>query len=61
MDRLSIFDEATVPRSTIIEVELAAPWCVSVPAADWSYCYVVRAGRCCVLTDDAAEPLELGP
>jgi len=60
MTRLSIFDDASVPRSTIIEVELAAPWCVSVPAADMSYCFVVRAGRCCLVTDASPVPLELG-
>lgn len=61
IDRLSIFDEASVPRSTILEVELNAPWCVSVPVADVSYCYVVRAGRCCLTTGDHPVPLELGP
>ncbi|HVO46499.1 MAG TPA: AraC family transcriptional regulator [Steroidobacteraceae bacterium] len=61
MDRLSVFDEASVPRSTIIEVELTAPWCVSVPATDWSYCYVVRSGQCCLLTEDDSRPLQLGP
>jgi AraC-like DNA-binding protein len=60
MSRLSIFDDASVPRSTIMEVELAAPWCISVPAADMSYCYVVRAGRCCLLTEASPVPLELG-
>lgn len=60
MSRLSIFDDASVPRSTIMEVELAAPWCIAVPAADMSYCYVVRAGRCCLLTEASPVPLEIG-
>lgn len=60
MGRLSIFDDASVSHSTILEVELAAPWCVSIPATNDSFCYVVRHGTCCLQTDDTDAPLELG-
>jgi AraC-like DNA-binding protein len=59
MDRLSIFDDATVPHSAIVDVELAAPWCVSIPTSDDSYCYVVRDGACCLTTEDMEVPLQL--
>jgi len=61
MERLSIFDDANVPRSTILHVELSAPWCVFVPRSQDSFCYVVRQGECCLTTDEHATPLHLGP
>ncbi|HWG71631.1 MAG TPA: AraC family transcriptional regulator [Steroidobacteraceae bacterium] len=61
MDRLSVFDDASVPRSTILEIELTAPWCVSVPATNDSYCYVIRDGTCCLQTAEGIVPLQLGP
>lgn len=61
MERLSVFDDASVPRSTIHEVELRAPWCISVPATDESFCYVIQEGECHLRTSDHAESLRLGP
>jgi AraC-like DNA-binding protein len=58
-DRLSVFDEARVARSAILEVELPTPWCVRVPASDDTYFYVVRQGACCLQTEDMSEPLIL--
>jgi AraC-like DNA-binding protein len=59
MARLSVFDDASVPQSTILEVELESPWCVAIPPSDDTYCYVVRSGTCCLMTDEVTNPLEL--
>jgi AraC-like DNA-binding protein len=58
--RLSVFDDASVPRSTIHSVELSAPWCISIPATDESFCCVIREGQCCLSTDEGKAPLPLG-
>jgi AraC-like DNA-binding protein len=59
MDRLSVFDGARVPHSTVLEVELEAPWCCIVPASDETYLYVVRSGSCLLETDDLDAPLAM--
>ena len=61
MERLSVFDDASVPRSTIHEVELRAPWCISVPSTDESFCYVIQEGECHLRTSDNEDSLKLGP
>jgi hypothetical protein len=45
MTRLSVFDGARVPHSTVLEVELQAPWCCVVPRSEDTFLYVVRSGR----------------
>jgi AraC-like DNA-binding protein len=59
MEKLSVFDGARVPHSTVLEVELQGPWCVVVPPSDNSYFYVVRSGSCLLETDDLESPLHL--
>ena len=59
MARLSVFDGARVPHSTVLEVELQAPWCCVVPKSEETYLYVVRSGRCTLETEDLEAPLSL--
>lgn len=59
MEKLSVFDGARVPRSTVLEVELQAPWCCVVPKSDQTYLYVVRSGHCVLETEDLDSPLLL--
>jgi AraC-like DNA-binding protein len=59
MERLTVFEGARVPHSTVLEVELQAPWCCIVPPSEDTYCYVVRSGHCLLETDDLDAPLSL--
>lgn len=59
MDKLSVFDGARVARTTILEVELQAPWCCVVPSSSDTYLYVVRGGQCVLETADLEAPLTL--
>lgn len=59
MDKLGVFDSARVAHSTILEVELQAPWCCVVAASNDTYLYVVRSGQCVLETADLEAPLTL--
>ena len=59
MAPLSVFDGARVPQSTVLEVELQAPWCCVVPKSEDTFLYVVRSGRCTLETEDLEAPLSL--
>jgi AraC-like DNA-binding protein len=59
MDKLNVFDGARVPHSTVLEVELQAPWCCVVPPGGDTYCFVVRSGRCLLETDDVESPVSM--
>jgi AraC-like DNA-binding protein len=59
MDKLGVFDGARVPRSTVLEAQLQAPWCVVVPPSDDTFLFVVRSGSCLLETDDLDSPLQL--
>lgn len=59
MENFSVFEGARVPHSTVLEVELQAPWCCVVPPSGDTYCYVVRSGRCQLETDDLESPLAM--
>lgn len=59
MDKLNVFETARVARSTVLEAELQAPWCVVVPPNDDTFLIVVRSGRCLLETDDLEAPLSM--